>query len=67
MLKQTKRKWKRILRNPNLGNKKIAMTESASCGEAIEIEDLRPVKRQACDVSHLPSMVVVVAQPCRDQ
>lgn len=60
-------KWKRILRNPNLGNKEITMTEPASRREAIETEDLRPVKRQACDVSHLPSTVVAVAQPCRDQ
>uniref|UniRef100_A0A7N2MZQ9 DUF4283 domain-containing protein n=1 Tax=Quercus lobata TaxID=97700 RepID=A0A7N2MZQ9_QUELO len=60
-------KWKRILCNPNLGNKEITMTEPASRGEAIEIEDLRPMKHQACDVSHLPSMVVAVAQPCRDQ
>ncbi|XP_075636954.1 uncharacterized protein LOC142609252 [Castanea sativa] len=40
-------KWKRILRNPNLGNKEITMTEPASRREAIETEDLRPVKRQA--------------------
>ncbi|XP_030950107.1 uncharacterized protein At4g02000-like [Quercus lobata] len=62
--------WKRLIRNPELGNQEVCMTDSASRREHFETEELRPTKRQALvadDDYPLPATVVAVDQPRRTQ